>query len=347
MKYVFVFLVLGLVLVTLFSGCVSESNTQDNLNVTNTTQDNTPFSDLKDNSNQSNTNNNNNIKPEWINLTAYDDSGQNEIVFYFTLSNEDQSVETVSDGVATVIIFDDFNNLIYKGTFNVSSKDFHYNEIGITKMKKLIWAGRISMQDMNKGFSSSGNLKLNFKTNDQINFDVSTSVYALPEFNDKELTAIYDSQFLKIAKDLNYVKKIPNHLRLTLDRIGLQTIFEYDKTVTYLRLDITVENIGHETISYYPNPKILTKDSKQLEDSYISSLDYKNSFDSGEISPDVIKAGAIFFEISDDFNMNNLKQLILNTDLTEYDVIYDGKNKGDTIKDGYNYVFKFDLSDLK
>ena len=140
--------------------------------------------------------------------------------------------------------------------------------------------------------------------------------------------------------ELNINKKMENYISVTLKNIGLMKI----KNKNYIRIDIKVENIGEEKISYYsPNPAILGMNGEQIDKSYISSYDFKDIFESGDIYPGVTKTGSLFFEVENLENLK-LKELIIETGLSSYSK--ESRNIGDGQALFYDkeYVFSYNLT---
>jgi hypothetical protein len=205
------------------------------------------------------------------------------------------------------------------------------------------YGGTISSEDLKAGVSKSGYMLFEDVPEDvKISKIIIGEDYVFDLVNSKAYTPeqMAEENYLNSIVKVEETKKMDRYLSVTFDSIGLMTL----NNKKYIRVDITAKNIGNEKISYYsPNPVILGQSSNQYEDSYVYNFD--GEFDSGDIYPDVVKKGALFFEVEKN-DLLDLKELIIETGLSSYSK--ESRNIGDGQALFYNqeYVFKFDLTDI-
>lgn len=284
-------------------------------------------------------------EPSYIgNFRAQNDDDNLQILF--SLYDENENFMS-ADGYATFKIVSKDGKTIYTENHRVSKTGFSKFTQTLTGAEFNAYSWKISKSKIQKSVDSSGMAYIEFKTDGNTNFNsLDTSVYGLPEYSKEELSELSDVEFDKNAISLNIQKKMDRYIAVTVEKIGIITFSDYSGEKKLIRADIIVENIGNEKISYYsPSPIILGKSNNQFEKAYVSSYDYDNVFDSGDIYPGVIKKGAIFFETKDNPALD-VKELIIETGLSSYSK--DSRNIGDGQALLYNkeYVFKYDLSSI-
>jgi len=285
-------------------------------------------------------------EPTYIgNFRAQNDKDNVELLF--SLYDED-NVFMSAGGTATVRIVSDDGTTVYTGTHSVSKEDFGTFTQTLTQQQFTATSWTILASQIKKSSDESGVVYLRFTTSGGTSFEeLDTTVWGLPAYTTEELSALQDEEFSKNAVNLNLKKSMNNYISVDIGKIGIMTLKEYSAEKKYLRVDITVQNIGTEKISYYsPNPVILGKSNNQYEEAYVSTYTYSGAFETGDIYPDVIKKGALFFEIKDNEALD-LKELIIETGLSSWSK--ESRNIGDGQSLLYNdeYVFKYDLSNVQ
>ena len=342
MKKISTQIILSLLVIILISGCIvqtdnqntdSNSNNPDSINIEEpiTTQPK-PIIENK--------------QPTYIgNFRIQNDNNNLEILF----SLYDDKEEFMSaNGYAKINVLSDNGELLYTENHRVLKTGFSKFTQTLTGKEFQAYSWKIPKSKIQKSTKSSGTAYLKFKTDRGVEFEeLDASIWGLPEYTDEELTTMADAEFEKSAINLNIKKQMDDYIAVTIKRIGLMNFIDYSGKETYIRLDLKVENIGNQKISYYsPNPVILGKSNNQFEEAYVSSYDYANVLKNGDIYSGVIKEGAIFIETNGD-SSPDLKELIIETGLSSYSK--ESRNIGDGQALIYNeeYVFKFDLSNVE
>ena len=272
------------------------------------------------------------------NLGVYTE--RDELQFYFSLYDDDQNY-TRASGTTVVEIVNEDGETVFSKTREISEADFDFYTRNINNEEFEAAAFSIPLSDIQKSRSSEGVFYLSFTTSDGIEFEtIEDTVFSLPEYSDEELVAQASQYFEQHAVLLNATRRVDNYIAVTAHRIGLMDIDDE----TYIRVDITVENIGAEKIGFYsPDPIILGKSSNQFEEAYISRYDYEHAFDSGDLYPGLKKSGALFFETRGNIQLD-LKELIIETGLSSYYETSRNIGDGQALLYDKEYVFVYDLS---
>lgn len=272
------------------------------------------------------------------NLGVYTE--RDELQFYFSLYDDDQNY-TRASGTTVVEIVNEDGDTVFSKTREISEADFDFYTRTINNEEFEAAAFSIPLSDIQKSRSSEGVFYLSFTTSDGIEFEtIEDTVFSLPEYSDEEIVAQASQYFEQHAVLLNATRRVDNYIAVTAHRIGLMDIDDE----TYIRVDITVENIGAEKIGFYsPDPIILGKSSNQFEEAYISRYDYEHTFDSGDLYPGVKKSGALFFETRGNIQLD-LKELIIETGLSSYYETSRNIGDGQALLYDKEYVFVYDLS---
>lgn len=241
--------------------------------------------------------------PNWIsNFNAYSDkcNGQDCIMFYFSLLDSTQK-EMAYPGTINIKIKDDKNKVLYQKDFKVSRSEFWEAEIGITKVRKLIWSGQILVKDIKKTMSgSSGSIEGTFETGG-IEFEpLSAHLFSVPTVSERELIDQYEQEYQESAILINESQQRGN-FTLTITKAGWfnarDSLYREDEIVLRYDLEVTNERTSEQ---YFFTSDIALIDNKKNQYDPIVSL-HKNAFDSGEIFPGITRKGFIAFEgIKDD-----------------------------------------------
>lgn len=279
------------------------------------------------------------------NLATYKDG--DKVQFYFSLYDRDKNYVRAS-GTVNVRIVNDFGETVFTKTREITESNFDFYTRNLDREEFEAAAFSIPISDIQKSRTSRGIFYLDFTTSDGEAFEtIEDTLLSLPEFSDEELEAQSSQYFDQNAILLNVNKRIDNYISVTVHRIGLMPLDTGLGEETYIRVDITVENVGSEKIGYYsPNPVIIGKTSNQFDEALVSRYEYENVFDSGDLYPGVKKSGALFFETRSS-NQLDISQLIIETGLSSY------YEESRTIGDGQallfdkEYVFVFDVSNIQ
>ncbi|MFH1587348.1 MAG: hypothetical protein ABID38_05810 [Candidatus Diapherotrites archaeon] len=239
-------------------------------------------------------------KPDWIyGLIAYTDTcgGKDCIRFYFSFLDASKN-EISTNGTALVEIEDKEGKKVYSNSFNVKKSDFFDTTIGITQIERLIWAGEIFEEEIEKSTAgSTGTLYLTFETDSGITFEkIETSLFGIPEKSKEELQEIYEELYQKSAVTIDKSDQ-KGYFLITIKQIGWFTgkAYSFGDEETKLRLDLEVTNITDKERYFFPSSIVFIDNLKnQSKADYFSS--YSGAIESGEIYPGITKRGFILLE---------------------------------------------------
>jgi len=210
-----------------------------------------------------------------FNINVFASAKEGDLIrFYFTLEDED-GINTVSDGSATINIYDEDNKNLYTQQFEVSSSDFMdygYKITGTGIGKAYEW--RIPLDNIEKGSSSFGfgTATLVFVTPEGLSLNAEDNLVQIPTYSEEELENISENNYEDNAKSIN--KKITKGIfSVTVTRAGYFTEILYGISTEYYRIDMVVENIGSESEYFMPSGVVLIDDSnKQYDYTYGGTL---------------------------------------------------------------------------
>lgn len=279
------------------------------------------------------------------NLATYTEG--DALQFYFSLYDSNRNF-TRANGTVTVHIVNEDGETVFTKTRDISEADFDFYTRNVNGMEFEAVAFSIPMSDIQKSRSSDGVFYLDFTTSDGIEFEtIEDTIFGLPEYSDEELAGQSNQYFDQHATALNTTKRVDNYISVTVHRIGLIPFDDGLREEKYIRVDLTVENIGSEKIGFYsPDPVIIGKSANQFDEALVSRYDYENVFDSGDLYPGVKKSGALFFETSRNTQLD-IKELIISTGLSSYYERSRSIGDGEALLYDEEYVFVFDVSNIQ
>lgn len=298
MKFEFtVFLIIG---VLLLAGCTSTGQTSATQSSNTTqTQTQTPTQTLSPTNTTQQTLPPQPKTPEPFNaekaaniatFTSVEEGGQYR--FYFMLEDSN-GANTVAAGKANVRVYDDVNNTLYSSELNVKTTDYVDYQFKLTgKGLGKAYEWRVPVSNVKKGISSFwGTAELTFTTSDGIVLRAEDKTMSIPKYSDEELAQIAEEKYAKTATTINQMLT-KGSFEVVVNKIGFINVTQYSTTKQYLRVDMTVRNVGSEREYFSPSGTVLlTGQGKQYETSYGGTLGTYS-----QMYPGITKSGYILFE---------------------------------------------------
>jgi len=283
-------------------------------------------------------------------LSNFNWNGHNDKNFEisFSLLDEDENFVT-SDGYVDLRIVSKNGKQVYSESHRVLKSGFSSFKNNFTGYQFIAYSWKIPKDKIEKSLDSRGTIYLKFKSKKDFDYKSISeiSIFGLPEFSEEELSQLQDLEYEKNAVNLNIQRKMDRYIAVTVEKIGIMTFTNNSTEKKLIRIDIIVKNIGNEKISYYsPSPIILGKNNNQFERASVWRGNYNGVFDPGDIWPGVVKRGAIFFETKDNPKLD-INELIIETGLSKYSKDSRKIGDGQALLYNQNYVFKYNLSNVK
>jgi len=228
------------------------------------------------------------------NINTFSSANEGDMIrFYFLLEDED-GINTQSDGHVKIEIFDDEDNSLYKNEFDVKSSefvDYQFKLTGTAMGKAYEW--RVPKEDIEKGKSTYGFGKavLTFITSEFNIMSAEDTLVQIPTYSEEELEEMQESDYDDSAVDVN--KKISKgSFEVTVIKTGFFDKYEWGETKQYFRVDMIVKNIGSNSEYFSPSGLAVIDDQgHQYEYTFSGTLDTFST-----VYPGVTKNGYILFE---------------------------------------------------
>jgi len=209
------------------------------------------------------------------------------IRFYFTFNDR-----IGHDGKVNVKVTDNSNKTLYVTEFYLRADqfvDYQFQLTGNAIGKAYEW--KVPFNSIQKGTTSMGKAHITFITSSGKTLTDDATFLEIPSYTQQELQQLYENQYLKSAKNVNYTLSIGS-FKTTLVRYGYFTYkqYSYGDEVTDFRVDVSAKNVDSEQDSIYTYDAVMIVGDKQYE------VKYGGTFDGSNIYPGVVKDGYLLFK---------------------------------------------------
>ena len=252
-------------------------------------------------------------EPEWIMFESnwYDE--KIEIVIGLSTGDVATGKQVAVDGVANLKIINDAGEQVYQKTINVRANQFETFVNNFTGQSELLYMYYIPETAITPSDTTSGTVKLYFKTGNT-EFDIDSSICCLPEVSADSLNAQFENDYQNSATSVNQSLTLGN-FKVVLDKVGHFKQASYFDAKEYLRLDLTVTNVGNEKeFLYLDGLAVLDSSSNQYNEEYGGTLPITEDIRSGvtvdgyvlvEALPKNVRDLTVVFELGHDQNYND------------------------------------------
>jgi hypothetical protein len=257
-----------------------------------------------------------NAKPP-ANINTFASAKEGELIrFYFMLEDED-GVNTISEGYVKMEIFDDSNNPLYYQEFDVKESDFvdyGFKLTGTGIGKAYEWRVPINDIEESKSTYGFGRAVLTFVTPQYNTLSAEDTLVQIPTYSEEELEDMEEEDYENSCTLVN--KKISKgNFEITVAKAGFFENSEWGVTNQYFRVDMGVKNVGSESDYFTPlGLAIIDSQNIQYEYTYGGTLDVFSTIHSGvtkkgyllfENVPTTEKSVRLLFELGYDANFNS------------------------------------------